>query len=295
MRVHHINLCTMCPFGGRLLTGEGSIFDPGELVIHALVAETKDGLVLVDTGFGLADLRDAVKRLGRGFLLGCRPRLREEDTAIRQIEALGFSKKDVRHIVVTHLDVDHAGGIADFPDAKVHVHRREQEAALARTTFLEKERYRSAHWAHGPDWALHEEGGDKWFGFESAKAVGDDVVLVPLFGHTRGHCAVAVRAPEGSGVEWLMHCGDAYFFHGQLGASPSCPPALAGFQRLMAVENDKRIANVERLRELYRDKGSRVRMFSAHCPFEWRAITAASARAVREEHELRADHQAASK
>src|SRR5205085_358648 len=98
----------------------------------------------------------------------------------------------------------------------------------------------------------------------------------------------------GSGVEWLMHCGDAYFFHGQLGATPSCPPALGAFQRVMAVENDKRVANLARLRELYRDKGSRIRMFSAHCPFEWRAITSASAHAVRDEHAISSD-QAASK
>ena len=41
---------------------------------------------------------------------------------------------------------------------------------------------------------------------------------------------------------------------------------------------------VERLRELYRDKGARIRMFSAHCPFEYRAITNASAHAARDEH-----------
>ncbi len=29
--------------------------------------------------------------------------------------------------------------------------------------------------------------------------------LVPLFGHTRGHCGVAVRTEQG----WLFHAGDA--------------------------------------------------------------------------------------
>jgi glyoxylase-like metal-dependent hydrolase (beta-lactamase superfamily II) len=209
-----------------------------------------------------------------------RPQLREEHTAARQVERLGYARSDVRHVVVTHLDVDHAGGIADFPDAKIHVHRREHAAAMKPATLGEKHRYRKAHFAGNPRWELHDAGGDAWFGFESVRAVADDVVMIPLPGHTRGHCAVAVRAPEGSGVEWLLHCGDAYFFHGEIGQAPWCPPALAAFQRIVAVDNRARLANVERLRELYRDKGARVRIFSAHCPFEYGAITAASARAA---------------
>lgn len=273
MKVHHLELCTMCPLGGRLLTGGSeSIFAPGELVVHALLVESRDGLVLVETGMGLDDVRDPWRRLGASFVAATRPGLREEKTAARQIEALGFARSDVRHVVVTHLDVDHAGGLPDFPDAAVHVHRREQEAALSPPTRGERGRYRPPHLAHGPRWALHEEGGDRWLGFESVKAVGDDVALVPLFGHTRGHCAVAVRAPEGSGAEWLLHCGDAYFFHGEVEEPPSCPLGLRLFQRLMAVDDARRRANVARLRELRREHGARVRLFSAHSAVEYRAL-----------------------
>jgi glyoxylase-like metal-dependent hydrolase (beta-lactamase superfamily II) len=34
----------------------------------------------------------------------------------RQIERLGFRREDVRHIVITHFDFDHIGGLVDFPD-----------------------------------------------------------------------------------------------------------------------------------------------------------------------------------
>jgi glyoxylase-like metal-dependent hydrolase (beta-lactamase superfamily II) len=278
MNVHHLDVCTMCPFGGRLVTGgEGPVLAAGEMVAHALVCETKDGIVLVDTGIGLEDVRAPARRLGRGFVAFARPRLREEQTAARQIEALGYSRNDVRHIVVTHLDVDHAGGLPDFPDARVHVHRAEHAAATSPPTRMERERYRKVHFAHNPKWELHEAGGDMWLGFESVRAVADEVLLIPLFGHTRGHCAVAVRAPLGSGVEWLLHCGDAYFSRGQLEEKPWCPPALDFFQRFVAVDNELRLANTERLRELRRDASTRVRMFSAHDPSELRAITAASA------------------
>lgn len=210
------------------------------------------------------------------MLLG-RPRLREEDTAIRQVERLGFSAEDVRHVVVTHLDVDHAGGLPDFPHATVHVHRREHAAATSPPTWNERQRYARAHLAHGPRWQLHDEGGDRWFGLEGLKVIADDVVLVPLPGHTRGHSAVGVRVDVPGGPEWLLHCGDAYFFHGEKEDAASCPPLLRGFQAQVAVDDATRRANAERLRQLHREHGSKVRVFSAHCPHEYRAATTARA------------------
>jgi glyoxylase-like metal-dependent hydrolase (beta-lactamase superfamily II) len=274
MKVHHLNLCTMCPFGGRLVSGgQGPILSAGELVAHALLVETeRDGLVLVDTGMGLEDVRAPVRRLGAGFVVLSRPRLREEDTAARQIERLGFARKDVRHVVVTHLDVDHAGGIPDFPDAKIHLHRREHEAAMTPRTLNERSRYGKGHFAHGPKWELHDEGGDRWFGLESLKVVADDVLLVPLHGHTRGHSAIAVRVNEPAGPDWLLHCGDGYFFHLEKDDPACCPPVLRSFQANIAVDDVARRANAERIRELHREHGRTVRVFSAHCPHEYRAL-----------------------
>lgn len=274
MKIHHLNLCTMCPFGGRLISGgHRSILEPGEMIVHALVVETaRDGLVLVDTGMGLEDVRRPKRRLGAGFVAATRPQLREEDTAVRQIERLGYSRKDVRHIVVTHLDLDHAGGIPDFPDAQVHVHRNEFDAATRPRSFAERRRYRRVHFAHGPHWALYDGGGESWFGLESLRVVADDVALVPLPGHTRGHSGVAVRVDEPAGPEWLLHCGDAYFFHLEKDDPACCPPFLAKFQAHIAVDDAARQANAKRVRELYRQHGRSVRVFSAHCPHEYRAL-----------------------
>jgi glyoxylase-like metal-dependent hydrolase (beta-lactamase superfamily II) len=281
VKVHHLNLCTMCPFGGRLIDGgDHGVLAAAEMVVHALLVETNDGLVLVDTGLGLDDLLEPRRRLGLPFLLGVRPELREEHTAARQVERLGYARRDVRHVVCTHLDVDHAGGIPDFPDATIHVYRTEHEAFTQRRTHNERQRYRTVHLEGAPRLELHETGGDRWFGFDSVRAVADDVLLVPLAGHTRGHCAVAVRAPEGSDVEWLMHCGDAYFFHEEISAAPWCPTVLDVFQRGIAIDHAARLANVARLRDLRRDQPTRVRMFSAHSAHELRAITSADAAKV---------------
>jgi glyoxylase-like metal-dependent hydrolase (beta-lactamase superfamily II) len=248
-------------------------FVVGPMAVHALLVETSDRLVLVDTGMGLDDVRSPGRRLGNAFVAVMRAKLTEEDTAIRQVERLGFSAKDVRDIVVTHLDVDHAGGLPDFPDAAVHLHRKERDAALERSTLKEKERYKKWHFEHGPRWEAHEPGGDTWFGFESVKAVADDVLLIPMPGHTRGHSCVAVKAPPGSEHEWLLHCGDAYFHHTEKTNPREAPFALKAFQSVIAMDDEQRRANAKRLRELYASEdGKKVRMFSAHCAIELREL-----------------------
>jgi glyoxylase-like metal-dependent hydrolase (beta-lactamase superfamily II) len=273
MRIHHLDCATMCPYSARIVNGHGGWFSPGKMVCHCLVVESNDGLVLVDTGLGMGDLQDPKGRLGRAFVAITRPVLRREQTALAQIERLGFRRQDVRHIVPTHLDLDHAGGLSDFPDAKVHVFQPELDAAMARATFGERERYRRAHFEHLPKWEAHSVEGDTWLGFDRVRVLGEDIALVPLVGHTRGHCAVAVRDGEG----WQLHCGDAYFFHGEVDpVAPRSTPGLALFQRLVAVDDKARRKNQVRLRELVRDHGREVKVFSAHDPVELDAFAAPS-------------------
>ncbi len=232
------------------------------MVAHCLLVETGSGLVLVDTGFGLDDVRDPPGRMGYAMMVGCAPRCDASECAVRQVEALGFSADDVTDIVVTHLDLDHAGGLPDFPRAKVHVFGAELDAAMARASVIERERYKPAHWAHGPDWVRHGVGGDRWMGFASVRAITDrapEVAMVPLHGHTRGHVAVAVQDGDG----WLLHAGDAYFSAGEMRDPPYCPPAFRVFQRAVAIDDRERRANQERLRVLAAGHPE-VRVFCAH-------------------------------
>ena len=129
MRIHHLSTGTMCPIGKRLVNGTGSLISRAQLVCHCLLIETNDALALVDTGIGLDDIAEPM-RLGRRGVRQTSPRLDPAETATRQIKALGYSPTDVRRLLLTHLDRDHAGGIADLPRAAVHVHRREYEMAV---------------------------------------------------------------------------------------------------------------------------------------------------------------------
>jgi glyoxylase-like metal-dependent hydrolase (beta-lactamase superfamily II) len=261
--IHHLNCGTMCPRGARLLVGEGGLLASARLVCHCLLVEGAEGLVLVDTGFGLDDARNP-RQLGRAFNTIVRPRIDAAETAISQVRARGFDPADVRHIVTTHLDLDHAGGLPDFPDAEVHLLGRELQAAM-HPSWRDRPRYVAAHWAHGPRWVQHAVDGDEWLGFDSVRILpGSDaeILLIPLIGHTLGHTGVAIKL----GDRWLVHCGDAYFHHGEVQTPPHCPPGLAAFQVLDEVDRAARRENRERLRELAVRHPQDVELICSHDP-----------------------------
>ena len=264
MRIHHLNCGTDCPAGGRLFDGV-SRGPFGKVVCGVQLIEARDGLVLVDTGYGVQDVARPHPRLSRFFRALLNIRFRMEETALHQVKALGFSPSDVRHIVLTHLDFDHAGGIEDFPHARVHVMAREKEAAeRARRGFVARRRYRPAQFDAVRDWRTYAAGGDRWFGFEAVRALEGlppEILLVPLPGHTHGHAGVAIGTGEG----WLLNAGDAYFFREEMDLDrPRCSPGFAAYQRLMEVDRAARLANQGRLRDLKREHGGEVRVFCSH-------------------------------
>jgi glyoxylase-like metal-dependent hydrolase (beta-lactamase superfamily II) len=265
MRVHHINAATMCPPSAALVNGRGGLFERARLVCHVLLVEAPWGLVLIDTGLGTDDLAQP-SRLGATWLRLVSPRFDAAQPAVAGIRALGLSPDDVRDVVVTHLDRDHAGGIADFPHASIHVHAREHAAATTPRPGA-RERYLADQWSHQPKWRPFDDGGESWFGFEGVRPLNDsapDILLVPLPGHTLGHTGVAVRAEE----RWLLHAGDSYYFHGQLADPPTVPLGLRLFQRLADTNHAERVANQEKVRALRARHGDEVTIFCAHDPVE---------------------------
>jgi glyoxylase-like metal-dependent hydrolase (beta-lactamase superfamily II) len=242
------------------------------LTCHCLLVETRDALVLVDTGFGTRDVADPPGRLSKFFLFLLRPEFREELTAVRQIERLGYDPRDVRHIVLTHLDFDHAGGLDDFPEATVHLMAAEKSYAEQRPTMLDRMRYRPQQWGTRANWLGYGgRGGDNWMGFADVCALHGlppEILLVPLVGHTFGHAGVAVKRREG----WLLQAGDAYFYHAEMDPlRPRCTPGLRFYQWMMEKDRRSRLANQSRLRELVSTSPG-VQVICGHDPYEFEEL-----------------------
>jgi glyoxylase-like metal-dependent hydrolase (beta-lactamase superfamily II) len=279
MKIHHLNCGTCCPPGGRLFDGttDGRL---AHIVCHCLLIESDQGLILVDTGFGTRDIANQHHRLSTFFLELNQPQLHPDETALAQIRELGFGADDVRHILITHLDFDHAGGLEDFPNATVHLTAREKEVADQRKggLFVGPRRYRPGQWDEVNSWKLYPMGGgEPWFGFDCVRdldGLPPEILLVPLAGHTWGHSGIAIREDGGG---WLLHAGDAYFYRGEVGSETySCPPGMRGYQRMMEVDRNARLTNQQRLRRLSLDRADEVRLFCAHDAVEFRMLADSS-------------------
>lgn len=257
MKIHHLNCGTLPTYG---------------LVTHCLLVETGAGLVLVDSGYGLDCVHRPAEMLGVARHL-VRPLLREEDTAIRQIEALGYQATDVRHILLTHLDWDHTGGILDFPWATIHVHEPEFHAAM-KPSMRERLRYRSEHWAHKPNWAVNEVTGEPWFGFEAVRqldGVAPEILMIPLVGHSRGNSGVAIDTGNG----WMLHAGDAFMLGNDINPGRAFPTIIGTLHMLTAAADSRaEWANNRRLAELSRTYGSEITIFAAHDPVAFDLLAA---------------------
>lgn len=266
MKIHHLSCGSFCPHIPHLPFGSKQ--SDVRLACHCLLIETAQGLVLVDSGFGVQDVLNPMSRLGLApFVL--KVDLLKEQTAYYQISQLGFQPQDVRHIVVTHMDSDHIGGLSDFPWATVHVFEEEltKVTGLMTTNFRWRHRIRKKQFSHPVKWQTYKSVGESWMGLEAVKdlkGLPPEILLIPLRGHTPGHCGVAVQGSE----SWLLHAGDSYFQEVEITSDYQKTPLwLQLYEAASAFDDKARTDNLKKLRALKEDP--QLNIFCAHDDLEY--------------------------
>lgn len=157
----------------------------------AVLVRHPQGDLLVDTGFG-RHIDDHFRMMPFVFrLITDYERYR---SAAEQLDALGYDRKNLRAIVLTHAHWDHASGIGDFPGTPVWVTAEEKRfideggmlTAVARS--FPKARYEEYGFDDAP-----------YLGFPKSRDVYHDgsVVIVPAPGHTPGSVIVFLTLPTG--------------------------------------------------------------------------------------------------
>ncbi len=278
-RLHHLNCGTMRPYGlypfsTLPIFNKGALFKKGLGVIHCLLIETGAGLVLIDTGYGLSDYAAPapfVKHFNRVVGLENNPR----ETAIRQIERLGYAAEDLKHIFLTHMHLDHTGGLPDFPEAQVHVYEPEYRRAVVERGW-DAIAYIEDHWAHKPRWQLSRLAGDIWEGLSCTPRITIDnleIFFVPTPGHSVGHSMVVVQHTD---HRFTIHAGDTYAYHGQ--THPELPTRPAYFNLFFPLFRLHRVIGSffiydEILQGLRRKLKDRVTIFCSHDPEEYSRLS----------------------
>ena len=232
------------------------------MTVHCLIIRHGSRVILVDTGFGAREMENPNQLVGFDaiFKLGFMTDVRM--TALERLTAQGIAPNDVTDIILTHLDNDHAGGLHDFPGAVVHVAAEELESY---ESIQPRGPYKPYQISHLTKFKTYEPTGEKWFDLDARSLVLPEdlqLKLIPLPGHTLGHCGVAYR----ENGTWALHAGDSYFDStvNFITDGPALP-IEAAFQS----DAQKRVESLRKLQRLRQEHRGEIDIFCTHDEHEF--------------------------
>jgi N-acyl homoserine lactone hydrolase len=188
-----------------------------------LIRHPAAGPFLVDTGLHPSVAAKPVANLGRLVTSYAHPRLETEEALPAQLRARGVDPREIPLVVMTHLHIDHASGMAEFPRATFIVTEREWEAATTDPRPLLRG-YRPAHYDYVFDYRTitYDRGpitSYSTFG-RTLDLFGDGSVRLAFTpGHSAGHQSVICRLRDRD----LVIAGDAIYTYEQLESAPLPP------------------------------------------------------------------------
>ncbi len=151
--------------------------------------ETQDRLILVDTGISRATtLRRYLPPQDLLIQRAVNFRLQPEEEIGPQLQALGYEPRDIDTVVLTHLHMDHDGGLHYFPKAEFVVSRKEWGAANGFSGRMAG--YLNQLWPESFNPRLIDFTGDPIAGFSESYQIGENLTLVPTDGHSFGHMSL---------------------------------------------------------------------------------------------------------
>jgi N-acyl homoserine lactone hydrolase len=176
------------------------------LPTYAWAIEHREGVIVVDTGQGAHLLAT-----GRSYHPFARWevvfRIDREEEIGPQLRALGIGPRDVKRVVLTHLHMDHDGGLAHFQNSKILVAAGEIRTASGWAGRIRG--YLPHRWPSWFDPAPLELATEPFGPFDCSRRLTDagDIVAVATPGHTADHISILVQVDD----TILFLAGDASY------------------------------------------------------------------------------------
>jgi N-acyl homoserine lactone hydrolase len=167
----------------------------GWLPTYAWVIDHPEGVIVVDTGQG-THLLDSARSLHPFHRWETMFQIEREEEVGPQLRAMGIGPRDVKRVVLTHLHIDHDGGLAHFPHSEILVSRGELQTAsgwMGRLRGYLPNRWPS--WFNPAPLDLTPESFGPFAASRRLTGAGD-VVAVSTPGHTANHVSVIVQDQE---------------------------------------------------------------------------------------------------
>ena len=160
----------------------------------AYAIEHRDGVILVDSGASAGLMR--LPRWHPYFRFAVRFDIEPDDEAGPQLRALGIGPSDVRRVVLTHMHIDHDGGLGAFPQSEILVSPGELEVASGIAGQIRG--YLPQRWPKSFDPKPLALDSVAYGPFACSRRLTADgaIVAVATPGHTRDHLSVIVEDGE---------------------------------------------------------------------------------------------------
>lgn len=181
-----------------------------------LVRHPTAGLILVDTGLHPSIASDPEANLGRLAASFTDWTVRPGEDVASRLRTMGTDPSQVGTVILTHLHLDHASAVSEFPQATFVISSAEWEDATSGLLPILKY-YRPQQFDHAFDFRTVDYGADSINSFStfgrSFDLFGDgSVVLLSTPGHSVGHQSVYLKTGAGP----VLLAGDAIFLADQL-------------------------------------------------------------------------------
>jgi N-acyl homoserine lactone hydrolase len=189
-----------------------------------LIRHPSAGAILVDTGLHPSIATDGQENFGRAATRFGRPTLNPGEDVPAQLRKRGLSPGEVPIVVMTHLHLDHASAISEFPQAAFVVSEPEWKAAATGPKPM-LNGYRRAHFDYAFDYRTvdFDRGGiDSYSSFaRTFDLFGDGSVRLAFTpGHSAGHMSVIARLKDRD----FVIGGDVTYTQAQLAGAAPLPP-----------------------------------------------------------------------
>jgi len=148
--------------------------------VPSYLIQTDDGTnVLIDTGFSPEMIAVSQQAGDTG------QQIRAVTPVTAQLAALGIAPGDIRYLIATHLDPDHAGQHDAFPDAEIVVQRTQYD--VAKRSVDRRYTMNQPHW---------DAPGLRYRFVDGDTELLPGIELIETSGHVPGHQSVLVRLVE---------------------------------------------------------------------------------------------------
>ncbi|GAA4725143.1 N-acyl homoserine lactonase family protein [Phytohabitans rumicis] len=225
--------------------------------VPGVLLEVDGGWLLLDTGFNAALLRDPALRRRFYPSPNYQPVLPGPGEPLEEaLAAAGIDIAQVYAVAVSHLHVDHAGGLKHFA-GRVPVHAQRAELAYGLSNHPEPERNAMARIDYDDpriDWRLAD--GDA--------EIAPGVTAVLTAGHTPGHQSFVVDLDKSVGGGGFVFAFDA----ADLTENIAEERAIGSY---IGVTPEETVAQIRRLKQIAARRGYPV--IPGHDPVAWPTLT----------------------